>query len=449
MALLTTTLGAIGMIVLGGMVSSSCKPLFNLLSQQLFRVLPNELIPPVNIISMRYKGLIDEEHYYAECKLNGISKERAILLYDEAAQRLGAYDAINLWRRGGIDETERDKRMMIAGWSEEKIPDLIHLTKQIPSASDVIAFAVREVYSPEIAEAFGQYEGGERVFTEAETDILATGMDKETFIKYWAAHWVLPSVGQGYEMLHRDIIDEERLDKLFEAQDIMPGWRKQLKAMSYNVFTRVDVRRMHKLGVIDDDGLVRAYKDLGYDDEKATALADFTIRYNFDPESSQVTEEDKEAQRIKEVTQATVLSMYKKGAITYETTTKYLQDIGYSSGAIDLYITRADFENEEEIEDNQIAAIREGYIRSIFSYNDTVAKLGQLNLPSKLQDTLLERWGIERTARVSKPGKADLSKLLAANIINEGQYKEELRGLGYDDKYVDWYMQLTIAGQQG
>ena len=101
MALLTTTLGAIGMIVLGGMVSSYCKPLFNLLSQQLFRVLPNELIPPVNIISMRYKGLIDEEHYYAECKLNGISKERAILLYDEAAQRLGAYDAINLWRRGG------------------------------------------------------------------------------------------------------------------------------------------------------------------------------------------------------------------------------------------------------------------------------------------------------------------------------------------------------------
>ena len=157
----------------------------------------------------------------------------------------------------------------------------------------------------------------------------------------------------------------------------------------------------------------------------------------------------KEAQRIKEVTQATVLSMYKKGAITYETTTKYLQDIGYSSGAIDLYITRADFENEEEIEDNQIAAIREGYIRSIFSYNDTVSKLGELNLPAKLQDTLLERWGIERTARVSKPGKADLNKLLSANVIDEREYREELRGLGYDEKYVGWYMQLALAGQQG
>ena len=440
---------ALAMVVLSGMVSSSCKPLFNMLSQQLFKLFPNELIPPVNLIAMRYKGLLDENQYYDECKVNGINQERATLLYDEAAQRLGAYDAINLWRRGGIDEHKRDEMIMKAGWSEERIEYLLNITKQIPSASDVIAFSVREVYSPEIAEAFGQYEGGERVYTNAETDITANGMDKETFMKFWAAHWTLPSVGQGYEMLHRQIIDDEMLDKLFEAQDIMPGWRPHLKAMSFNVFTRVDVRRMHKLGVIDDDALVKAYMDLGYTQDMAGQLAEFTILYNYDPESSQVTEEDKENQRLKETTQATVLSSYKKGLLDLTTTRQYLQDLGYSSGAIDLYIARADYENAEDIEEQQIAAIREGYIRSIFEYNDTVDKLGRLNLPAKLTDTLLERWQIERTARLSKPSKADLTKFLASGIISQDTFQSELRGLGYDPKYVNWNMQLTQVAKGG
>ena len=162
---------AVGTIILGGMVSSSCRPLFNMMSQQLFKLFPNELIPPINLISMRYRGLITEDHYYKECQLGGISRDRAELLYHESEQRLNAYDVIGLWRRGGIDENTRNERIMQAGWTEDRIPHLVNLTRQIPSASDVIAFAVREVYSPEIAEEFGQYEGGDRVF-ESTTDRL-------------------------------------------------------------------------------------------------------------------------------------------------------------------------------------------------------------------------------------------------------------------------------------
>lgn len=433
---------AVGTIILGGMVSSSCRPLFNMMSQQLFKLFPNELIPPINLISMRYRGLITEDHYYKECQLGGISRDRAELLYHESEQRLNAYDVIGLWRRGGIDENTRNERIMQAGWTEDRIPHLVNLTRQIPSASDVIAFAVREVYSPEIAEEFGQYEGGDRVFETAEADILATGMDQETFVKYWASHWQLPSMGQGYEMLHRGVIDEARLDKLMEAADIMPGWREQLKAISYNVLTRVDVRRMHKIGVLSDDELVKAYMDVGYDSEKAEQLAQFTIQYNYDPESSQVTEEDKEAQRLKEITQSSIIKSYKKGLISIDQAKLYLQDLGYATGAIDLYIANADFDLQEEIEDEQIATIHDAFVRSIIDYNQTVSRLGTLNLPAKYMEALLDRWDIERQLRTSKPTKKELTSMLKANVIDLPIFRSELAALGYSEKYVTWYIRL-------
>ncbi|GAH93918.1 unnamed protein product, partial [marine sediment metagenome] len=41
-------------------------------------------------------------------------------------------------------------------------------------------------------------------------------------------HWSLPSPSQGFEMLHRGVIDEAELNMLLRALDIMPFWREKL-----------------------------------------------------------------------------------------------------------------------------------------------------------------------------------------------------------------------------
>ncbi|GAH58877.1 unnamed protein product, partial [marine sediment metagenome] len=43
------------------------------------------------------------------------------------------------------------------------------------------------------------------------------------------------------------------LDSLFMATDIMPWWREKLKAISYNPLTRVDVRRVFKMGIVSEE----------------------------------------------------------------------------------------------------------------------------------------------------------------------------------------------------
>ncbi|GAH81991.1 unnamed protein product, partial [marine sediment metagenome] len=98
--------------------------------------------------------------------------------------------------------------------------------------------------------------------------------------KYWYAHWDTPSITQGFEMLHRGFIDRKELDDLFRTVEIPPFWRDKLTAIAFNPFTRVDVRRMHKAGVLTDDELVTAYMDVGYNADKAAKMTEFTILYN-------------------------------------------------------------------------------------------------------------------------------------------------------------------------
>ena len=46
------------------------------------------------------------------------------------------------------------------------------------------------------------------------------GISEEWARKYWIAHWDQPSIGQGFEMLHRGVIGPATLDMLFRAIEI-------------------------------------------------------------------------------------------------------------------------------------------------------------------------------------------------------------------------------------
>jgi len=304
---------------------------------------------------------------------------------------------------------------------------------------------VREVYSPEIARKFGQYEGVEGVLKEAEDDIRASGMEPETFTKYWAAHWQLPSMRQGYEMLHRDVVDKDTLDSLMVALDIMPYWRDKLAEISYSPYTRVDVRRMHKLGIIDEAALVRAYMDLGYTKERADGLAKFTVAYNQSPEKRQETQADVEKTKEKEATRGAVMKAFQTGVIAEGETTEFLEALGYTAEAVELFLANAAFAIEDALTDDQLSIIHEAFVRRIYDYTTTVAKLGELNLPGKQAETLLDSWTMEKDAKTSRPSKAELFKMFKANIITQEVLKTELEGHGYTDKYIEWYMQFEAT----
>ena len=363
---------------------------------------------------------------------------------------LQGLELIALERRGQLGELDIEDEAMKTGISPEVLANLRDITMVIPSGSDIISFAVREVYSPEIAEAFGQFDGLDEVVSKAAADIKAIGMTKETFSKYWAAHWMLPSVGQGFEMLHRDVIPSVSspeqplgLDRLLTALDIMPAWRDKLTAISYSPFTRVDVRRMHKLGILTDDDLVRAYMDLGFDKTKAEAMRDFTIVYNFNPPVNEQTEGEAIINKERDLTKTDLLNGYRDGLLNDVETKDTLRELGYVEDEIDFYLSREDYKRDEVEVDTQLKYLHDAYVFRVMDYNEVTDIMGGLNLPSSRVERLFQVWDLEKAGKARKPTKAELMVFLRKKIIDEPVFVSEMEGLGYPEKYIGWYLQTV------
>ena len=402
-----------GLTALMTAFSAAFAPLTNrYITQQVNRYAEPTLPSPMEIITALHRRLSG---------LNGTAGD------------ISVDDVYNSLSRSGFDEKFRNMFMDLY-WN-------------VPGVQDLITFAVREVYSPEIAEKFGQFEGLDEVWSKMAQDAENAGLRKEEFSKYWAAHWVLPSVQQGFEMLHRRIIDSETLDKLMVALDIMPWWRTRLKHMSYNPLTRVDVRRMHKLGILSEDDVYKAYQDLGYDETNARRMTDFTLAYNADPDEKDQNFNDRENARVRELTKSDILRALKENQVSDTEAREYLQGLGYSPENSDILVSRVEYEKEADLAREYTRLIHEGYLKEVYSRSDVINMLSGLNFPADHIDHLVTMWDIEQELKASIPTKAELKRFLQKGIISSDQYRTELLKRKYTPEAVSWYIQDAEAGE--
>ncbi|MBA7571902.1 hypothetical protein ES708_13672 [subsurface metagenome] len=374
-------------------------------------------------------------------------------------------ELITLFRRGQFETidvlyAEADK----VGWGQPDVDYMMKVTEVIPTAGDIIRYAVREVYNPEIAEAFGQYDELEQVTKMAKADLDAAALPPDTFKKEWAAHWLLPSIMQGFEMLHRGVVPFKStpgkplsLERLMIALDIMPAWREPLTAISYSPYTRVDVRRMHKIGVLDDEAVFVAYADVGFSpfaeghmhetiaeafrcskcrtESKVGHMLDFTIIYNADP--PELEKDTKDVQRDR--TKADILSGLADGLLEPPEATTLLAKLGYDAVEVEYYLSRVAFEQASDELTTSLRYLHDSYIKGVNTFGQTTDELGKLNLPATMTEHYLKVWDLERIARSNKPTKSELMMFLRKEIITMSTWHAEMIGLGYPDRYIDWY----------
>lgn len=433
--------GLIASVGLGILMTFSPPPFRRSIEHVSNQLFPNELLSISQLIEARIRNKVSHDFYLSECKKYGLNKERAEMMLEVAHPLLTAREYQEAYWRGAISEAEFNKKLKEIGFTDEEIKAFKAIQKPIPSVSDVIMFAVREVYSPEAIRKFRLDEGYEEVFKVAQEDLKNLGMTKELLRKYWIAHWRLPSVEQGYEMLHRGVISMDELKLLLRMQDINPFWQDKLIKISYAPYTRVDVRRMHKLGVLSDKDLIKAYKDLGYDEEHARALARFTIEYN---KRVIETEDDKEVSELKGLSKSRILNDFYRERITEKQARDLLKRMGLKDTVIDFYIESVKYEKLEEQIKDEIELIHKKYIMRAISDTEAQVRLNKLMLTQREIESLMQKWDFEREIRERKPTKADLTDWLMLGIINVDEFVNEMRVLGYDDKYIYYYIEELI-----
>ncbi|MBA7601421.1 hypothetical protein ES703_08494 [subsurface metagenome] len=348
-------------------------------------------------------------------------------LYDEGNVRV-------LWLRGVLSDDEMFMRMRELGYTDTRIKEVIQGWTIIPGPTDLFHLVAKEAFEPDMIERMGY---ADEFPVEQVEWLKKQGISEEWAKKYWYAHWETPSIGQGFEMLHREdperpgqsIINEEELDMLYRTVEIPPYWRSRLSKIAYAPYTRVDVRRMHDMGVLTDKELIQSYKDLGYDQVHAEKMADFTIRYN--------------RQGDKELTKSQILKGYSEKIFSKEDAKQFLLDIEYPDALADYLILMEDYKEAKDLQDDILSNIKTRYQNNMADEFETRSKLGQLNLTGERIAVLMDKWKIKKWIDIKVPSKSDLDKFLAGKIINLDTYRIEMDRLGYNTKYIGWYEQLT------
>lgn len=334
-------------------------------------------------------------------------------------------------------QPEAEAELLRRGWAENEIPWLFLLARQIPPAQDVIRLAVREAFNPE---AIARFDLGLDFPTEVGEWAEKQGLSEDWARKYWIAHWEHPSLQMAFEMLHRlrpgttdTPFTVDDLDLLMRIQDVSPYWRERLKAISFAPYTRVDVRRMYGAGVLDEAGVKSAYLDLGYDDDHAQKLTEFTTTI--------------EAAEEKGLSRAAIQQAYKRKVFSREEAAAQLETIGFRGELADFWLGLTDWEIQQDLLQQETEVVQFLYVEGELDEGGVYARLGKFNLPAEQTALLIRQWDVKRLQKIKLPTEDQLEEFYRRDIIPFETLTGTLRRKGYTADRIDWITRRIDAEQ--
>ena len=405
---------------------------------------PTPLDLPV-LAYAKHTGKLSEDVINKNYASLGYSDDYKDLLFAYYKPHLTVSEIIEGERRLGEDKVKADERLKEIGYNDDDISILKELSWYYPSPTDFIRFAVREVFTED-------KETQEALSAEFPEDIVEyakkAGMSKDVLMWYWMSHWELPSPTQVYEMLHRlhpDVLKvrgkayEEmglEVDKLktdletvkfyLKQADYDKRWRERLLAISYSPLTRVDLRRIYELGLIDDEELIARLMEIGYTKADALKLLEFYKTYK-------VSEE-------KDLTRSQILELFKIKEITEEECKEMLMSIGYDEVEAEFLIAIEKYkESEREIND-KVAVYTYQFEEGMLTEKELVEKLDELGLRASRRDKIVAEAVRRRNRKVRLPSKEDIVKWYKNKQITEERARELLTRINIPTEFHDLYL---------
>lgn len=403
--------------------------------QEYSRQFPFQILAPADASAAWRRGLITESEAVGEIRRAGFDERKAGFISKLTSVVPSEPELLRMWWRRIIDDVDLEKALRHQGLDSPWPVRIMEAARVLPPIQDLIQMAVRDVWNPAAVE-LGQLE---QVFPEQlaiEAD--RQGLSEAWALKYWAAHWRLPSIQQAFEMRHRDVIGDEQLDTLLQALDVAPGWREPIKQIAFRPFTRVDIRRMHRIGVLEDKEVLRAYRDLGYDEDKAEGLLNFTKILN-EPKG---TEDDVELGRL---SRTTVLGFYQDGLLERSRAAELLVTAGHTPEATELYLSSVDADEERSERKTETAMLIELAIAGTITFDEAEDKLRGLGLETKEVERAVTKLLRARQRKTRLPTKGDADAFLVAGLIKDLEYEDLLGRIGYSPKWTTMYLQLAKA----
>jgi len=353
------------------------------------------------------RGAIKENDYIERVKGWGFSEDKAWELLKLRQALFSTEEVYRAWRLGFISEAKKNEELAKLGYTAEQIALLDRLTEVYPSVSDIIRFAVREVFSEEVVGRYGYDQDIPQAYLEWAKKL---GLSEEFAKWYWRAHWEIPSPSQAIELLSRGVIEPEELDIILKIYDVAPYWRPRLLALAYDPYTRVDVRRMYELGILSDEDLIKAAKAVGYatkeDLERLKRLiGDPTVAERLFVGSAEAYAEWIKSEVLEpwrnDVIRA-IRKAYVNGLISREKAKEYLTSVGFNPKLLDVVLDMWEVAEALDALGDRITELVESCKKGLVEVEDMVDELRRLGVEERVIRVSVVRCTARRKAQPSK-----------------------------------------------
>ncbi|MBW2673611.1 MAG: hypothetical protein JRD89_09395 [Deltaproteobacteria bacterium] len=393
------------------------------------------------------------------------SEERVARTY-----RLDPISVITAWRRDKPAYEKYFDDLRDQGWSDERIEALKFFTQFMPSAQDLVTWQAKEVFEPDMIAKYGlDDEFGELDLTLFEK----IGVTEEQARNYWRAHWEHPELRTIIEMLRRTDFTEKDMWDWFRLVEIPPFWRQKLIDISYEVPTRVDVRRWWDMRTIDEARLREIYAWQGYhgkdlDDyvlwtKVYVAFPDLIARWKngwitLDEVRAELVGYGMPAARVEElletkfkatagdrttaerdITKTDIIKGVKKGVITRGEGMELLMDLGYDESDAEYILAINIPEDEEDVVVKQRELtktdILNGLKAGVITEDEALAKLLELRYTQLDAEFLLKIYRATITPpaepREREASKADIVLAVKKGLITPEDGYLMLQDIGF------------------
>lgn len=369
-------------------------------------------------------GLVSEPDFKEELAKQGLADHRIQTLLGAAKNFLNPDTIRQLFLRKFIPRQVHDEYLLSMGFTNTDVERLHKVYPQLPPIQDVIRMAVRDVFSEDIVKEFRLKDDLPDSYMELAKQV---GLSEQSAEWYWMAHWSLPSIQQAFEMIHRGVITDDQLDILFKAADVLPFWRDKLKAIAFRTYTRVDIRRMYELGVLDRNDVYRSMLDIGYSPERAENMTEFYVRYAQRGETNDTEE-------IRSLSRSLIVRAFVKGIIEQSEALARLDTLGYTPADANLILEEAVFTREDTNAPDFTAKIRDmlatiatrAYRSRSLSTDDTIEALQDAGYGTDEASAILSLVDIEYQLDIKEEYVRAIKQQYAGYRITQIELREAL-----------------------
>lgn len=441
-----------GVFMIVPMVMGMAKPLANLFEYEQHRMADDARFMPMDAINAEYRMSTQTSIIESDLRDLGWTDKRINMFRELFRPLLDPETVRELCLRFPENSELYQSYLSKAGYSGDAITALHKLHDIVPPLPDMTRFADFGSFNPEIIAAWREFYDAPSWISEP---FKLLGVTNEGTLdwanKYWFSHWVQPGRYELGEMHRRGLLGgrpagstrpetaseraaaDEIVRKAYLTQGYSSFWQDRLLDLVGQNLTRVDVRRMHRIGVVTDAELSNAYHRLGYYGANNDHMVEFTKRYN--------------ATDDRDLTATEILKAYRRKTIDRDTAIELLGEIGYGPDEADFKLAAEDAGTSETERTLSEAKLKTLYLAGIMPKLEATGELQAKRYDGQEIAYLFTLWDLESEPAAKLPTRGELSHFLAEGILSAGEFSSWMDTIGYPLQHIDWYLEENTADQ--